>query len=98
MGSAVTDDGYASTLEVLAGEDSGREVIVEIIPELFSGAWKLLSYEVLGVHRKFGRLLVFCRISYRDGANGCTRTLELVAKIYKSDRGAGALRRLRAVS
>ena len=97
MDSAATDDRYVSTLEVLADENSGREVIVEIIPELFSGAWRLLSYEVLGVHRKFGRCLVFCRISYRDGKDRRTHPAELVAKPYKShksNRGARALRAL----
>jgi Phosphotransferase enzyme family len=75
----------------------GPEVLGVAIPELRSGAWRLLSCHSTAGWKQRHNCIVFCRMSYRDQRDKRARTAQIVAKVYRGDRGStalGALQRL----
>lgn len=88
IGTVVDADLYA--VDALADEALGREFLIATIPELRSGAWRLLSHRVTEVRKQRRKRIVFGLMSYHDGAGQRARTVEIVAKVYRSDRGAKA--------
>lgn len=85
----------ARAVEALSDATSARAVLEDAVPEFASGLWRLVRYEVSESRQKFGRSVVFCRISYEDG--GRREDAELAVKLYGRAGGGEALRGLRAV-
>jgi len=76
---------------VMLDSTRASEILNETVPEFRSGVWRLLSYEMMEVRKQRKKRIVFGRILYRDEMDNLTRTDEIVAKIYGSDRGQKAL-------
>lgn len=83
--------GGTHATRALSDDKSGQELLRETVPEFRSGDWRLLSYEVIEVRKQRKKRIIFGRMRYRDGPDDRTRTDEIVAKIYGSDRGRKAL-------
>jgi aminoglycoside phosphotransferase (APT) family kinase protein len=84
-------ESLVGVIEAMADAKRGCEVLRQMIPELRSGAWRLLSYEVTGVRKKRGGYIVKCRIYYRNGTGPQITTAAIVAKADKRTDGARAL-------
>lgn len=89
--SAAASDLRRWMLEAMLDEERSLEVISSISSEFSSG--RLLSCEVLDAKKKFGRLLVFCRIHYQE-EDDRAETAETAIKIYRKDAGSTSLRAL----
>jgi hypothetical protein len=63
----------------------------EGIPEVQSGAWQVLSWQVTGWLERREKRIVFGRLTYRERARRQILAKDLVAKLYPDGRGAVAL-------
>lgn len=70
------------------------EVLTETIPQFKLGTWRLSSCQVTAVMKKMRKFLIFGSVSYQDMTDDHI-TAEMVAKVYRSNRGAGAFKALR---
>jgi hypothetical protein len=68
------------------------DALSEGIPEVQSGAWQVLSWQVTDCLERREKRIVFGRLSYRDRARGQILVEDLVVKLYPDGRGAAALR------
>lgn len=88
-GSRQAADAHAIVPEDLAEEGRVRGLLAEVVPEIGSGAWRLLSWRAEGeVQVRPGAHLVFGRMSYEEAPNGRLRTDDVMLKVHEGDRGA----------
>ena len=87
--------GRARAAEALSNATSARAILNDAVPEFQAGLWRLLRYEVSEARQKFGRSIIFCRISYENG--GRIQDADLAVKLYGRAGGEEALRGLRAM-
>jgi hypothetical protein len=84
--------GAQTTADLLRDPDFGPRLVLETIPELSSGVWRLHTCRVTSARKKMRKRILFLEMSYDDGC-GMVHD-EVVAKLYGSDRGANAFRAL----
>lgn len=61
--------------------------MLDSVPELASGQWRLLAWEVTGAEKHRGKHFVRCRVTWAVPAARREETVELFIKLYGSDRG-----------
>ncbi len=68
--------------------------MIQTIPELRAGTWRLISYQVTEVREESVNRIVFLRMLYEDLRNQSTKSIEVVAKVYAVECGLHALEAL----